>query len=181
MSGIRGMGRESERSEARRRFEQDNQPVDAIALAMKLPIDTVRQHIFGKPRAPLARSSSPRKRQAISPASQPQRDKVKFALSITGEEGYCDPAHIWPRSLGGCDDPLCVVPLLRTEHDLFDEGKLNLLPYLTQRFPDELAHALQHANGDVIALLERVTGEKWISTSDHVAVARAMRAVREAA
>jgi hypothetical protein len=35
-----------------------------------------------------------------------------------------------PRSLGGCDEPDCVVPLCRVHHRRYDRGQLDLLPYL---------------------------------------------------
>lgn len=109
---------------------------------------------------PLARATSPRRR-AISPASPAQRDKADAASIISGEYG-CDPAHIWPRGLGGCDSPLCVVPLTRAEHRAYDDGRLDLLPHLIAHgLVAELAHALEHARGDLIGLLNQITGERW--------------------
>lgn len=110
------------------------------------------------------------KRTAISPASPEQRAKKAAGASIvSGAVTGLDPAHICPRDLGGCDDPLCVVPLTREEHEAFDNAdprtgrRLDILPYLIAHgCIDELAHALHHYRGDLIALLERVTGEKWI-------------------
>lgn len=64
----------------------------------------------------------------------PAWDKVR-------EEGCCrvchrssvpiDPAHIIPRSRGGTMDPLCICPLCRDHHTLFDQHELELLPFLT--------------------------------------------------
>lgn len=124
-----------------------------------------------KPHAPLiVRGTTKPRRVAISPASPEQRAKKRAGASIvSGAVEGLDPAHLCPRDLGGCDDPDCVVPLTRAEHRAFDEpdprtGKrLDLLPYLVaNRCIVELQHALEHYNGDLIALLERVTGEKWI-------------------
>lgn len=56
----------------------------------------------------------------------------------------CDPAHIISRAQGGCDDALCTVPLCRKHHRLYDEGHLDLVPYLEPRYRAELAHALTH-------------------------------------
>ena len=43
------------------------------------------------------------------------------------------PAHLAPRSLGGCDDPDCVVPLCWMHHRAYDTGRLDLLPHLEPR------------------------------------------------
>lgn len=123
-----------------------------------------------KPRAQLRRSTTPAKRQPISAASPEQRAKRNNGASIvSGETRGLDAAHLCPRGLGGCDDPLCVVPLTRAEHVAFDRAdpqtgkRLDLLPYLVAHgCHAELAHALGHYRGDLIALLERVTGEKWM-------------------
>ena len=54
-----------------------------------------------------------------------------------GDCRYCrsgeslDPAHLWPRSLGGSMDRDNIVPLCRSCHNLFDSSRLDLLPYLT--------------------------------------------------
>ncbi len=70
-----------------------------------------------------------------------------------------DPAHLVPRSLGGCDESECVVPLCRRCHRAYDRGELNLLPHLEPRFRAELAHALKHV--PLVAILRRVTGVRW--------------------
>ena len=77
-------------------------------------------------------------------ASKEQRFKTKFLpCAVCGAEGV-DPAHLCDRSLGGCDNPRCVVPLCRRDHRAYDEGKLDLLPYLEPRYRVELAHAVMH-------------------------------------
>ena len=119
------------------------------------------------PRNPMAelRRTPPansRKRGKSFAASPQQRLKVKDAPSVVSGEYGCDPMHIWPRSLGGCDDPLCVVPATRSEHRDFDLGQLDLLPHLVrQGCVEELLHALGHANGSLTRLLHRVTGVRW--------------------
>jgi hypothetical protein len=70
-----------------------------------------------------------------------------------------DPAHLLPRSLDGCDDAACVVPLCQRCHRAYDRGELDLLPHLGPRFRAELAHALTHL--PLIAVLRRVTGTRW--------------------
>jgi hypothetical protein len=42
---------------------------------------------------------------------------------------------------------------------VFDRAELDLLPHLEPRFRAELAHALSHLS--LLALLRRVTGERW--------------------
>ena len=64
-----------------------------------------------------------------------------------------------PRSLGGCDQPDCVVPLCRAYHRRYDRGELDLLARLEPRYRAELAHGLLHLG--LLALLRRVTGMRW--------------------
>lgn len=177
------MGTKSPRSQALELHHAGHAP-PAIAKALRVDVEQVNTWVWGPPRKAINRKSAPRsKPRAISPASKAQREKVSDGRSITGAEGPCDPAHIWPRSLGGCDDPLCVVPLLRQEHRAFDEGELDLLPFLVVHHVPELQHALAHARGDLIALLERVTGDRWASADEasKIAIAAAEDALREAA
>jgi hypothetical protein len=103
-----------------------------------------------------------------------QREKVKGLPCVgCGAEAnewtiLVDPAHLWPRGKGGCDDPLCVVPLCRLPdgngcHRLFDEGRLDLLPRLIDGgyFP-EIAHAIEAHQLSPLTLLERLTGSEWV-------------------
>ncbi len=114
----------------------------------------------------LSRRSSPPKRKPVSPASTAQREKVRDALClITGQRG-CDPAHVIPRSQGGCDSPDCVIPLSRQAHRAFDSGDLDVLPaMIAAGMVAEMAHALEHA-GSPLTLLERLTGERWVPRND---------------
>jgi 5-methylcytosine-specific restriction endonuclease McrA len=97
------------------------------------------------------------KRRAISEASAAQREKVAGARCLVCGRVPCDPAHLVPRSLGGCDEPDCVVPLCRPCHREFDEHRLCLLPYLEPRHRAELAHALLHVG--VVGLMRRLSPE----------------------
>jgi hypothetical protein len=77
-------------------------------------------------------------------------------------------------SLGGCDEPDCVVPLHRACHRAYDRGELDLLPYLEPKCRAELAHALTHVS--LLALLRRVTGMRWRpAPPDHDAAATNQR------
>jgi hypothetical protein len=120
-----------------------------------------RGSTFSKPRTELARSSK-RKRPSFTPASPAQRAKVRDAISIVSGEKPCDASHLTARAHGGCDDPLCVVPLTRLEHRAFDAGDLDILPYLIAHgFWAELAHAIQAHHVDPLSLIHRTTGVRW--------------------
>ncbi len=98
-------------------------------------------------------------RRPVSPASEAQRAKVAGRACLVCRRRPADPAHLVPRSLGGCDDRDCVVALCRGCHRAFDERSLDLLPYLEPGCRLELAHAVGHLS--LVALLERLTGEGW--------------------
>ena len=113
------------------------------------------------PRTKPMKRSAPKRRKPVSPASAEQRAKVREAMSILSGEHGCDPAHITSKSGGylGCDSALCVIPLTRQEHRDFDQGKRDILPALIAHgMVPEIQHALDHYNGDLIALIERLTG-----------------------
>jgi hypothetical protein len=78
-------------------------------------------------------------------ASDGQRQKVigSWCVVCLRTKGIT-PAHLAPRSLGGCDDPDCVVPLCWLHHRAYDTGQLELLPYLEPRWRGEVAHAVCH-------------------------------------
>jgi hypothetical protein len=105
------------------------------------------------------RRRTPLRRSAVSAASPEQRAKVAGRACLVCGEQPADPAHLVPRSLGGCDHPDCVVPLCRTHHRLYDRGRLDLLPRLEPHFRAELAHGLLHLG--LLRLLRRVTGVRW--------------------
>lgn len=113
----------------------------------------------------LKRKTAPKKQRSISPASPAQREKARLEPCVaTGAEAEyvtVDPAHLCPRGKGGCDDPLCVVPLARTLHRQFDDGDYDLLPHLVHRRTAELQHALGHYDGDLLSLLHRLTGQRY--------------------
>jgi hypothetical protein len=92
----------------------------------------------------------------VAPA---QRDKVAgSACLVCGSVARIDPAHLIPRSLGGCDEPDCVVPLCRTHHRAYDTGELDLLPYLEPRWRGEVAHAVGHLG--LVGACRRITGSR---------------------
>ena len=81
-------------------------------------------------RKPLQRSSSPQRTPSMV-ATDTQRAAVAGRSCIVcGADRRIDPAHLIPRSMGGCGDPLCVIPACRVHHRAYDRGELDLLPYL---------------------------------------------------
>lgn len=85
-----------------------------------------------------------------------------------------EPAHLCARAHGGCDDDLCVIPLCHWCHrrlDQPDAGKeLDVLSHLLAtpgRYTEEIQHALGpgHYNGDLLSLLRRLTGERYVPES----------------
>jgi hypothetical protein len=103
--------------------------------------------------------TTPLRRSRIAPASDAQRAKVAGQCCLVCGERPVDPAHLVPRSLGGCDHADCVVPLCRVHHRLYDRGELDLLPHLEPRHRAELGHSLTHLS--LMAVLCRVTGTRW--------------------
>jgi hypothetical protein len=110
-------------------------------------------------RKPLRRTT-PLQRTDSMAASKAQRAAVAGRPCIVcGAEHRVDAAHLIPRSLGGCGDPLCVVPLCRRPcHRAYDRGELDLVPYLEPAWWAQLAHAVGHVG--LIGALRRITGER---------------------
>ena len=78
-------------------------------------------------------------------ASEAQREKiVGGACVVCLQTKGITPAHLSPRSLGGCDHPDCVVPLCWLHHRAYDTGRLELLPHLEPQWRAEVAHAVVH-------------------------------------
>jgi hypothetical protein len=113
---------------------------------------------------PLKASALKTARRAISPASAAQKAKVQrigFCI-VTGSTENLDPAHLWPRGMGGCDHEDCVVVLRRDMHRRLDAHELDLLPYLiSHNCWAELAHMIEAHHVDPIHMVERLTGERW--------------------
>jgi hypothetical protein len=107
-------------------------------------------------RKPLRRSSS-LQRTASMVTSNAQRAAVAGRCCIVcGSDRRVDPAHLIPRSLGGCGDPVCVVPACRRCHRPYDRGELELVPYLEPAWRAQLAHAVGHVG--LIGALRRISG-----------------------
>ena len=92
-------------------------------------------------------------------ASPAQRAKVAGRpCLVCRATARIDPAHVIPRSLGGCDEPDCVVALCRSCHRAYDSGELDLLVHLEPEHRVELAHAVLHVG--LLGALRRITGRR---------------------
>lgn len=78
-------------------------------------------------------------------ASKEQQEKVQERECIVCCHGPCDPAHLTSRAQGGCDSELCVLPMCRSCHQMFDRGVLDIESVLALRqFSPERAHMASH-------------------------------------
>jgi hypothetical protein len=107
------------------------------------------------------------RRSGFTPASVSQREAIHIRGSVVSGKGPCDPAHLCPRALGGCGDPLCVVALTREEHRAFDDGELDIQPYLIANGHwEEIAHMTSAHHMSPLAVLQRLTGVRWVPAAD---------------
>ena len=91
------------------------------------------------------RRSTALKRTSVAPASAVQRAKVAgLRCLVCGAITRIDPTHLVPRSLGGCDEADCVVPLCRAHHRAYDQGGLDLVAHLEPGWRRKAAHAVGH-------------------------------------
>jgi hypothetical protein len=105
------------------------------------------------------RRRTPLQRSPSLAASEAQRAKVAGSCCIVcGATTRIDPAHVIPRSLGGCHHPDCVVALCRLHHRAYDRGELDLVAYLEPRHRGEAAHAVAHVG--LIGALRRLSGDR---------------------
>jgi hypothetical protein len=110
------------------------------------------------------RRRSPLERSPSLGASPAQRGKVAGrACIVCGATTAIDPAHVIPRSLGGCDHPDCVVALCRLHHRAYDRGRLDLVAYLEPDFRREAAHAVWHVG--LAGALRRVSNQRGSVTT----------------
>jgi hypothetical protein len=118
---------------------------------------SLRRRASLRARKPLRRTI-PLQRTASLAATERQRAAVTGRPCIVcGAQRGIDPAHVIPRCLGGCGEPLCVVPLCRLPcHRADDRGELDLLPYLEPGWRPQLAHAVGHVG--LIGALRRISG-----------------------
>jgi len=115
----------------------------------------MKRTVIGR-RTPLRRGRPPKrgtalkrraalKRAPFARASAAQRAKVAGRRCLACDAATrIDPAHLVPRSLGGCDDPRCVVALCRFCHQRYGRGELDLVAHLEPGHRAEAAHAVEH-------------------------------------
>jgi hypothetical protein len=105
------------------------------------------------------------KRTPLGRCTPEQRERIESQVCIVCGEWFdaCEPAHVVPRghpkmSAVSADDVRAVVPLCHADHRLFDEGKIDLLPYLEPAWRDSqewaagavgLATAMRSITGDL--------------------------------
>jgi hypothetical protein len=131
---------------------------ERIAKALEVDVERINDLLYGKPK------QAKRRAQGVSPASMEQRRKVKGrACIVCRRGGNCHPAHLVDRSLGGDDDPRAVVPLCPDDHRAYDEGDLDLLPYLEPHFREEVAYAVELVG--LMKALRRITNDRWVAVT----------------
>ena len=117
----------------------------------------LRRRVMLRAHRPLRRTK-PLQRTPSLAASDAQRAAVAGRPCIVcGAESRVDPAHLISRSLGGCGEPACCIPLCRVHHRAYDCGELDLLPYLEPAWRAQLAHAVGHVG--LIGALRRISGK----------------------
>jgi hypothetical protein len=104
------------------------------------------------------RRKAPLQRTSSMAASEAQRAAAGRCCIVCGSDKRVDPAHLIPKSLGGCASGLCVIPLDRRCHRAYDRGELDLLPYLEPGWRPQLAHAVGHVG--LIGALRRISGRR---------------------
>lgn len=119
-------------------------------------------------------STFKRRGSSFKPASPAQREAVAGWLCVhcNGERGVLtvDPAHLTPRGggWGGCDSPLCVIPLCRLCHSDFDgltTGVVDLAPILAlDDWAEHRAHMATHL--DYVTALQRLSGCKYAPVNE---------------
>lgn len=92
-------------------------------------------------------------------ASRLQRARVSDGCCISCGAPGVDPAHVISRAQGGCDDPLCVVPLCRQCHNAYDSGRLDLISALEPHHRAEAAHAVLHLG--LARAYRHISGGRW--------------------
>ena len=112
------------------------------------------------------RRTKPLQRTPSLAATEQQRAAVAGRRCIVcGTDRRIDPAHVIPRSLGGCGDALCVVPICREHHRAYDRGELDLLPHLEPAWRAQLAHAVGHLG--LIGAWRRISASRGRVDDEH--------------
>ena len=108
-------------------------------------------------RTTLRRTTSLERTPSMAATDSQRLPVAGKACLVCGASDGVDPAHLIPRSLGGCGDALCVVPLCRRPcHRAYDSRELDLLPHLEPAWRAQLAHAVGHVG--LVGALRRISG-----------------------
>lgn len=161
--------RAAERRERReqRRATEPPRPEDIAREARRKAREAARSQSVAltnghTPRTPLKRTvkATATKRRPISEASPQQRAAVALKACVVCRESPTDPAHLIPVGMcpDGDGDPRAVIPLCRVHHREYDEGGLDLLPYLEPHFRAELAFAVERFG--LLSTVRRVTNQR---------------------
>jgi hypothetical protein len=116
---------------------------------------SLRRRTQLRTRTTLRRRTPIRKAPSLAATDSQRAAVAGWTCIACGSDRQIDPVHLIPRSLGGCGDPMCVVPLCRSCHRAYDTGRLDLLPYLEPSWRTQLAHAVGHVG--LIGALRRLT------------------------
>lgn len=105
---------------------------------------------------PLRRTAPLRPTPSMAASDEQRAAVAGRSCVVCGSEHRIDPAHLVPRSMGGCDAGPCCIPLCRPHHRAYDAGELDLLRYLEPGWRPQLAHAVGHVG--LIGALRRISG-----------------------
>ena len=136
------------------------------------PGSRARSNGIGVPPGEAQRRSAPGgvpalRKRAISTCTPAQRAKVKdTGCIVTGDRDSVTPAHVIAKGFTtvGQNDPLAVVGLRGDLHRLYDDGELDLLPWLERACKPELAFAVMRVG--LMSTLRRVTNHRWSPDGD---------------
>ncbi len=131
------------------------------------PGSRARSNGIGVPPGEARRRAAPAgvatlRNRAISTCTPAQRAKVKdTGCIVTGDRESVTPAHVIAKGFTtvGQDDPLAVVGLRGDLHRLYDDGELDLLPWLERTGKAELAFAVYRVG--LMTTLRRVSNSRW--------------------
>jgi hypothetical protein len=115
-------------------------------------------------RTELNRGSTSLKRTPLGHCTNEQKARVKdhVCVSCGNGLGHCHPAHLIDS--GGlseevANDVRAVVPLCSVCHRLYDDGQLDLSPYLEPLWRDAVVWAVEAVG--LFRALRRITGQRW--------------------
>jgi hypothetical protein len=115
-----------------------------------------------RPQAGLKRTPSKLAKSPLGHCTPAQRERVRGKPCLCcGGSAYVDPAHLIDRGTApsAADNPRAVVPLCRWCHQSFDDGDLDLSPWLEPRYREEVAWAVEAVG--LFAALRRITKRRW--------------------